>query len=211
LKGRILAKIQGNKSQDDGFRQMARAEIRRTMTEFCEYGNVANPPWETAPARLASLVPGAFAGTVPASYRAVSQPIGSSAPCVPRPSSRGVSRKPFTSFRSAGSNIAGAGSEKEHRLKSDFKAASVLERLSTSLTDAEIDYQAGQGIHEFIVRLGGMRHVVDFSDDLMEKKNDMDLSVVILGIVERASTQSLPVHFMVRNDNFDKLMQALKH
>jgi hypothetical protein len=52
---------------------------------------------------------------------------------------------------------------------------------------------------------------VDFSDDLMEKKNEMDLSVVILGIVERASTQSLPVHFMVRNDNFDKLMQALKH
>jgi len=87
----------------------------------------------------------------------------------------------------------------------------VVERLSTSLTDAEIDYQSGQGIHEFIVRLGGMRHVVDFSDDLMEKKNDMDLSVVILGIVERASTQSLPVHFMVRNDNFDKLMQALKH
>lgn len=96
-------------------------------------------------------------------------------------------------------------------MKSDSKAASVVERLSTSLTDAEIDYQSGQGIHEFIVRLGGMRHVVDFSDDLMEKKNDMDLSVVILGIVERASTQSLPVHFMVRNDNFDKLMQALKH
>ena len=96
-------------------------------------------------------------------------------------------------------------------MKSDFKAASVLERLSTSLTDAEIAYQAGQGIHEFIVRVGGMRHVVDFSDDLMEKKNEMDLSVVILGIVERASTQSMPVHFMVRNDNFDKLMQALKH
>ena len=96
-------------------------------------------------------------------------------------------------------------------MKSDFKAASVLGRLSTSLTDAEIAYQAGQGIHEFIVRVGGMRHVVDFSDDLMEKKNDMDLSVVIVGIVERASTQSMPVHFMVRNDNFAKLMQALKH
>jgi hypothetical protein len=95
-------------------------------------------------------------------------------------------------------------------LISNVKAASVLERLSTSLTDAEIGYQAGQGIHEFIVRLGGMRHVVDFSDDLMEKKNEMDLCVVILGIVQRASTQSMPVHFMVRNDNFDKLMQALK-
>jgi len=141
----------------------------------------------------------------------VSQTIGSPAPCVPGPSSRGVSRKPFTSFRNAGSNIAGAGSEKEQRLKSEFKAASVLERLSTSLSDAEIDYQAGEGVHEFIVRLGGMRHVVDFSDDLMEKKNEIDLSVVILVIVERASTQSLPVHFMVRNDNFDKLMQALKH
>ena len=96
-------------------------------------------------------------------------------------------------------------------MNSDFKAASVVERLSTSLADAQIDYQTGQGIHEFIVRLGGMRHVVDFSDDLMEKKNEMDLSVVILGIVQRASTQSLPVYFMVRNDNFDKLMQALKH
>ncbi|MBI3529866.1 MAG: hypothetical protein HY067_18100 [Betaproteobacteria bacterium] len=96
-------------------------------------------------------------------------------------------------------------------MKTDFKAASVLERLGQSLSDADLDYQAGEGIHEFIVRLGGMRHVVDFSDDLMEKKNEKDLSVVILGIVERASTQSLPVHFMVRNDNFEKVMQALKH
>ncbi len=100
---------------------------------------------------------------------------------------------------------------RERTLKNDFKAASVLERLGRSLSDADLDYQAGEGIHEFIVRLGGMRHVVDFSDDLMEKKNDQDLSIVILGIVERASTQSLPVHFMVRNDNFDKVMQALKH
>ena len=100
---------------------------------------------------------------------------------------------------------------KEHALKTDFKAASVLERLGKSLSDADLDYQAGQGIHEFIVRLGGMRHVVDFTDDLMEKKNDEDLTVVILGIVERASTQSMPVHFMVRNDNFDKVIQALEN
>ncbi len=94
-------------------------------------------------------------------------------------------------------------------MKTDYKAASVLERLGKSLADADIDYQAGQGIHEFSVRLGGMRHVVDFTDDLMEKKDDRDLSIVILGIVERASTQSLPVHFMVRNDNFDKVIKAL--
>lgn len=103
------------------------------------------------------------------------------------------------------------GTKKEHALKTDYKAASVLERLGKSLADADLDYQAGQGIHEFIVRLGGLRHVVDFTDDLMEKKNDEDLSVVILGIVERASTQSMPVHFMVRNDNFDKVIQALRH
>ncbi|HEY5930437.1 MAG TPA: hypothetical protein VIU02_09020 [Burkholderiales bacterium] len=96
-------------------------------------------------------------------------------------------------------------------MNTDFKAASVLERLEKSLSDADIDYQAGEGIHEFIVRLGGMRHVVDFTDDLMEKKDDKDLSVVILGIVERASTQSLPVHFMVRNDNFDTVIKALRH
>ncbi len=94
-------------------------------------------------------------------------------------------------------------------MKTDFKAASVLERLGQSLSDADLGYQAGEGTHEFIVRLGGMRHVIDFTDDLMEKKNEKDLSVVILGIVERASTQSLPVHFMVRNDNFEKVMQAL--
>ncbi len=61
------------------------------------------------------------------------------------------------------------------------------------------------------MRLGGLRHVIDFSDDLMQKKNDLDLSVVILGIVEPASTQSLPVHFMVRNDDFEKVMRGLKH
>jgi len=86
-----------------------------------------------------------------------------------------------------------------------------LERLGQFLSDADLDYQAGEGIHEFIVRLGGMRHVVNFSDDLMEKKNENDLSVVILVIVERASTQSLPIHFMVRNENFEKVMQALNH
>ena len=96
-------------------------------------------------------------------------------------------------------------------MKTDFKAASVLERLGQSLSDADLDYQTGEGIHEFIVRLGGKRHVINFSDDLMEKKNEKDLSIVILGIVERASTQSLPVHFMVRNDNFEKVMRALKH
>ena len=96
-------------------------------------------------------------------------------------------------------------------MKTGFKAASVLERLSETLSDADLDYQVGEGIHEFIVRLGGLRHVVDFTDDVMEKNNDIDLSVVILVIVERASTQSLPVHFMVRNDNFEKVMQALKH
>ncbi|HVY06108.1 MAG TPA: hypothetical protein VHB46_09045 [Burkholderiales bacterium] len=96
-------------------------------------------------------------------------------------------------------------------MKTDYKAASVLERISESLSDADLDYQAGEGIHEFIVRLGGMRHVIDFTDDLMERKNDKDLSVVILGIVERAAMQSLPIHFMVRNDNFEKVMQDLKH
>lgn len=95
-------------------------------------------------------------------------------------------------------------------MKIDHKAASVLRRLGTSLADAEINYQAGQGVHEFIVRLGGLRHIVDFTDDLMEQKNDEDLTVVILGIVDRASTQSLPVHFMVRSDNFDNVIQALK-
>ncbi|MFN0039805.1 MAG: hypothetical protein ACKVP2_09870 [Burkholderiales bacterium] len=94
-------------------------------------------------------------------------------------------------------------------MKTEFKAASVLERLGKTLSDAQIDYHAGKGIHEFIVRLGGMRHVVDFTDDLMEKKNDRDLSVVILGILERASTQSLPIHFMVRNENFENVMKEL--
>ncbi len=96
-------------------------------------------------------------------------------------------------------------------VKTDYKAASVLERLGRSLSDADVDYQAGQGIHEFSIRLGGMRHVVDFTDDLMERKDDKDLTVVIIGIVERASLQSLPVHFMVRNDNFDKVFQELRH
>ena len=95
-------------------------------------------------------------------------------------------------------------------MKTEFKAASVLERLAKTLSDAQIDYHSGKGIHEFIVRLGGMRHVVDFTDDLMEKKNDRDLSVVILGILERASTQSLPIHFMVRNENFENVMKELR-
>ncbi|MEQ1881590.1 MAG: hypothetical protein ABL878_11540 [Burkholderiales bacterium] len=95
-------------------------------------------------------------------------------------------------------------------METDFKAASILARLGKTLSDADIDYHSGKGIHEFIVRLGGMRHIVDFTDDLMENKNEKDLSVVILGILERASTQSLPIHFMVRNENFDKVIHELR-
>jgi hypothetical protein len=101
--------------------------------------------------------------------------------------------------------------KRKNLLQNDFKAASVLERLGKSLSDAGLTYQAARGIHEFHVRLGGRSHVVDFSDDLMEMKDDKALTVVILGVVERALTQSLPIHFMVRNDNFEKMISELKH
>ena len=91
-----------------------------------------------------------------------------------------------------------------------IKIASILERLRKAFSDATIDYRIENDTLDFTVRVGGMRHVVNFSDDLLEKKTEKELFTVILGIVQRATTQSLPVHFMVRNDDFQEVLRTLK-
>ncbi len=95
-------------------------------------------------------------------------------------------------------------------MKNAIKIPSILERLRKALSDAAIDHRIENDTHDFTVRLGGMRHVVNFSDDLLEEKTEKELFTVILGIVQRASTQSLPVHFMVRNDDFEEVLRTLK-
>ena len=91
-----------------------------------------------------------------------------------------------------------------------IKIASILERLRKAFSDATIDYRIENDTLDFTVRVGGMRHLVNFSDDLLEKKTEKELFTVILGIVQRATTQSLPVHFMVRNDDFQEVLRTLK-
>ena len=91
-----------------------------------------------------------------------------------------------------------------------IKITSILERLRKAFSDAIIDYRIENDTLDFTVRVGGMRHVVNFSGDLLEKKTEKELFAVILGIVQRATTQSLPVHFMVRNDDFEEVLRTLK-
>ena len=107
---------------------------------------------------------------------------------------------------SLGRRLAG----KEQDLNNAIKIASILERLRKAFSDATIDYRIENDTLDFTVRVGGMRHVVNFSDDLLEKKTEKELFTVILGIVQRATTQSLPVHFMVRNDDFQEVLRTLK-
>ncbi len=95
-------------------------------------------------------------------------------------------------------------------MDNSIKIASILERLRKALSDAIVDHRIENGTLDFAVRVGGMRHVVNFSDDLLEKKTEKELFTVILGIVQRATTQSLPVHFMVRNDDFQEVLRTLK-
>ncbi len=95
-------------------------------------------------------------------------------------------------------------------MDNSIKIASILERLRKALSDAIVDHRIENGTLDFTVRVGGMRHVVNFSDDLLEKKTEKELFTVILGIVQRATTQSLPVHFMVRNDDFQEVLRTLK-
>ncbi len=95
-------------------------------------------------------------------------------------------------------------------MDNSIKIASILERLRKALSDAIVDHRIENGTLDFTVRIGGMRHVVNFSDDLLEKKTEKELFTVILGIVQRATTQSLPVHFMVRNDDFQEVLRTLK-
>ena len=95
-------------------------------------------------------------------------------------------------------------------MDNSIKIASILERLRKALSDAIVDHRIENGTLDFTVRVGGMRHVVNFSDDLLEKKTEKELFTVIVGIVQRATTQSLPVHFMVRNDDFQEVLRTLK-
>ncbi|HUF21395.1 MAG TPA: hypothetical protein VMP00_11680 [Burkholderiales bacterium] len=88
------------------------------------------------------------------------------------------------------------------------KVATVLERLAKTYTDAQLEHYARRGVHEFIVRLATLRHVVDFTDDLLKEKDPADIADIVIAVVDRAATESLPVHFMVRSDNFDTVLRA---
>jgi hypothetical protein len=88
------------------------------------------------------------------------------------------------------------------------KVATVLERLAKTYTDAKLEHYARRGVHEFIVRLATLRHVVDFTDDLRKEKDPADIADIVIAVVNRAAMESLPVHFMVRSDNFDTVLRA---
>lgn len=88
------------------------------------------------------------------------------------------------------------------------KVATVLERLGKTYTDAQLEHYARCGVHEFIVRFATLRHVVDFTDDLLKEKDPADIADIVIAVVDRAATESLPVHFMVRSDNFDTVLRA---
>jgi hypothetical protein len=88
------------------------------------------------------------------------------------------------------------------------KISAVLERLGSTYTDAQLEHRARGGIHEFIVQLATLRYVVDFSDDLLKEKDAADIADVVIAVIDRAAMESLPVHFMVRSDNFDTILAA---
>lgn len=86
------------------------------------------------------------------------------------------------------------------------KIAAVLERLGGTYTDARVEHHARDGVHEFVVQLATLRYVVDFSDDLLKQKDAVDIADVVIAVIDRAAMESLPVHFMIRSDNFDTVL-----
>ena len=69
-------------------------------------------------------------------------------------------------------------------------ACRILERLGHKLTDAEVDYEAFAGMHNFIINHAGTRFRVQFAEQMLRRKSVEDLEEAIHKVAERVLSNS---------------------
>ena len=74
----------------------------------------------------------------------------------------------------------------------DLKACSILERLSTGLTGAEVDYTCTQDIHQFMVTTGGITREIGFARRVLELRNIPDIEQVVNKLIAEIKAGSAP-------------------
>jgi hypothetical protein len=74
----------------------------------------------------------------------------------------------------------------------DLKACAILERLSTELSDAEVDYTCSQDLHAFSISREGLRHEVGFHERVLELKNIPDIEEVVTRLVAEIKASQEP-------------------
>jgi len=74
----------------------------------------------------------------------------------------------------------------------DLKACSILERLSTGLAGAEVDYTCTQDIHQFMVTTGGITREIGFARRVLELRNIPDIEQVVNKLIAEIKAGSAP-------------------
>ena len=69
-------------------------------------------------------------------------------------------------------------------------ACRILERLGHKLSDAEVDYEAFAGMHNFIINHAGTRFRVQFAEQTLLRKSADDLEAAIHKVAERVLCNS---------------------
>jgi hypothetical protein len=71
-------------------------------------------------------------------------------------------------------------------------ACRILERLGQKISDAEVDYETFAGLHNFIIKLAGIRFKVQFAEETLLRKSIEELEETIHKVVERVLCKSAP-------------------
>jgi hypothetical protein len=74
----------------------------------------------------------------------------------------------------------------------DFKACTILERLSAEFSGSAVDYTCTQDMHEFFVSTGGIRHEVGFAQRVLELEEIPDIEQVVARLADQLRASSSP-------------------
>jgi hypothetical protein len=69
-------------------------------------------------------------------------------------------------------------------------ACRILERLAQKIGDAEIDYETFAGLHNFIIKVAGIRFRVQFAEEALLRRSIEELEETIHKVAERVLCKS---------------------
>jgi hypothetical protein len=71
-------------------------------------------------------------------------------------------------------------------------ACTILEHLGLRLSDADVDYESFDGLHNFIIEQDGTRFRVQFTEQTLLRKSPHELQETIHKVVERVLCAASP-------------------